>query len=103
MFSIDTPGGALFPLGILYATPRALKVLAKDGDENAVTSNLSTLLNRHATGDWGDLGRQDKEANDDAIRHGGRLLSSYTVKGTKLWIVTEADRSVTTVLLPEEY
>ena len=59
---------------------------------------------RHARGDWGDLCSEDKQANDDALQVGTRLLSAYrTDAGRKFWIITEADRSATTVLLPEEY
>jgi hypothetical protein len=102
MIKIDPPGGARFPLGDLLATPGALSALAADGDEQ-VTWNLATIVNRHAVGDWGDLCPEDRTANDDALKHGGRLLSAYIVSGKKLWLITEADRSATTVLLPEEY
>lgn len=63
------------------------------------------FLARHARGDWGDLCEEDKGANDTAYRCGeGRILSSYKTKtGEKIWIITEADRSATTILLPEEY
>lgn len=64
---------------------------------------LMRCLERHANQDWGDLCSEDKKANDDAVRHGGRVLSSYELRGDKLWIITEADRSVTTLLTPEEY
>lgn len=61
-------------------------------------------MRRHAKGDWGDLDVEDLQANDAALKSGGRLVSSYrTESGTKFWIITEADRSATTVLLPEEY
>lgn len=64
-----------------------------------------TALARHARGDWGDLCEVDKKANDDAAANGdGRLFSSYkTKRGTKFWVITEADRSLTTILLPDEY
>lgn len=59
---------------------------------------------RHAAGDWGDVCHEDKKANDEALIKGGRILSAYTTtKGVKFWIITEADRSVTTVLLPDDY
>lgn len=62
------------------------------------------LLTRHFNGDWGDLDDFDKEQNDIALKGGGRLLSAYEFPpDRKLWIITEADRSVTTMLLPEEY
>ena len=61
-------------------------------------------LVRHIAGDWGDVDEQDRSENELSLTHGFRLLSAYTLKtGTKIWIITEADRSVTTVLLPEEY
>ncbi|MFH1087675.1 MAG: hypothetical protein V1737_03720 [Chloroflexota bacterium] len=61
-------------------------------------------LKRHAAGDWGDLGEEDKQANDAALKDGSRLLSAYEQPGLpKVWIITEADRSATTVLFPEEY
>ena len=61
-------------------------------------------LDRHARGDWGDVCTQDRHANDAAVENGTRLLSAYdSTKGVRFWIITEADRSSTTVLLPEEY
>ncbi len=87
-----------FPLGQTVATPAALDALAKSGD------SAHALLARHATGDWGDLCEGDKQANDADLIHGGRLLSAYVLRdGTKLWIITEADRSATTLLLPSDY
>lgn len=88
----------LFPLGRVVATPRALKALEDGGDD------LHLLLGRHVSGDWGDVSRQSKAANTLALTTGERLLSSYrTAKGVKLWVFTEADRSSTCILLPEEY
>jgi hypothetical protein len=67
-------------------------------------SEMMQGLRRHARGDWGELDDEDRAANDVALKHGARLLSAYRTKaGTKFWIITEADRSATTVLLPEEY
>jgi hypothetical protein len=60
-------------------------------------------LRRHHAGDWGDVDDEDQTANDMAVMQGERLLSAYQCMGTKIWIITEADRSVTTFLLPEEY
>lgn len=60
-------------------------------------------IQRHRQGDWGDLCDFDRKANDDALKHGDRILSAYTIVGTKIWIITEWDRSITTVLFPEEY
>ena len=60
---------------------------------------------RHVCGDWGDLCDEDKEINEDALKYGGRLMSSYTFENTgeKIWIITEADRSATTILFPSDY
>lgn len=58
---------------------------------------------RHVRGDWGDLDEQDKQANDKALQDGSRILSAYGKGETKLWIITEADRSATTILRPDEY
>jgi hypothetical protein len=78
----------------------------------AITANASLRLSteeviaalcRHAAGDWGDLCPEDTLANDAALDHGGRLFSAYGQGETRFWIITEADRSVTTVLLPEDY
>ena len=86
----------LFSLGRVVATPGALALLANRRQDP------STFLLRHAQGDWGVLDDKDKQANDRALREGTRLLSAYELP-EKLWIVTEADRSATTLLLPEEY
>jgi hypothetical protein len=66
--------------------------------------SVQEALRRHATGDWGDLSPEDRQENDLSAREGFRILSAYTdTQGTKFWIITEADRSATTVLLPEDY
>jgi hypothetical protein len=89
---------SLFPLGHIVATPGAIAAL-KRAQQPAVC-----FLARHATGDWGELDPADTAENDYSLVHTFRLLSSYeTGAGEKLWIITEADRSVTTLLLPEEY
>ena len=86
----------LFPLGQMVMTPGV-----RDG---IPPSEMLRALRRHAGGDWGKLEPEDRQANDDALKNGGRLVSSYLAKnGTKFWIITESDRSATTVLLPEEY
>ena len=65
---------------------------------------ITSALSRHAYGDWGDVCEDDKKENDFSLEHGGRVLSVYRTKDhVKFWILTEADNSVTTVLLPEEY
>jgi hypothetical protein len=88
----------LFPLGRLIATPGALQAL-----EASAESTL-TYLTRHLHGDWGYLEEEDCKANERALTYGDRLFSSYKLQdGSKLWIITEADRSSTTILLPSEY
>ncbi len=89
---------ALFPLGQIVATPRALAALER------AKQPPTCFLARHATGDWGELEATDVAENEYSVAHGFRLLSSYqTDAGERLWIITEADRSATTLLLPEEY
>jgi hypothetical protein len=88
----------LFSLGQIVATPGALAAL-----ERAQQAPTCFLV-RHASGDWGELEPTDVAENQYSVAHGFRLLSSYqTNAGEKLWIITEADRSATTLLLPEEY
>lgn len=89
--------GPRFPLGQLVATPAVLAHL------NAHAVTPLSLLRRHVTGDWGEVGAEDQAENDRALMHGFRLLSRYTVVGEPVWIITEADRSVTTLLFPSEY
>ena len=87
-----------FPLGQIVATPGALAALEKFSEDP------DTFLTRHACGDWGDLSEEDRKENEFSLAHGLRLLSTYTLKnGDKLWIISEADRSSTTLLLPNEY
>jgi hypothetical protein len=85
------------PLGRIVATPGALEVLSEAGEDPL------GFLARHASGDWGELDPHDRRENERSLKHGWRLLSSYPVGGKTVWITTEADRSVTTILLPEEY
>ena len=88
----------LFPLGQVVATPGALAVL----DQAAV--NAAELLQRHLFGDWGNVPIEDAEENIRSVGSGWRILSSYQVgEDDRIWIITEADRSVTTLLLPDEY
>lgn len=88
----------LFTLGQTVATPGALEELIAAGQSPA------EFLDQHVRGRWGDLCEDDRQANDDAVRHGDRILSAYrTSQGVKIWIVTESDRSSTCILLPEEY
>lgn len=88
----------LFPLGQIVATPGALEAL----DRAAI--NAADLIQRHQSGDWGNVPSGDAEENLRSIENGWRILSSYALsENQNLWIITEADRSVTTLLLPEEY
>jgi len=87
-----------FSLGQVVATPGALKALEEAGQSPAF------FLEKHAAGDWGTVNDEDKRLNDEALVTGGRLLSAYkTLRGVRLWIITEADRSSTCCLLPSEY
>ena len=87
-----------FPLGQVVATPGALHTFARGEEE------YLPLLVRHARGDWGEVCAEDAGENDRALLLGGRLFSAYRLRdGTKIWIITEADRSSTCILLPEEY
>lgn len=87
----------LFPLGQIVATPGALNLLEREH----VTP--VDLLRRHCRGDWGELDDEDRHQNDISVRHGLRILSNYPVGADRIWIITEADRSVTTLLLPSDY
>ena len=84
-----------FPLGQVVITPNALEKLKSDDILNA--------LNRHVLGDWGELDDEDRQTNDEALQSGSRLLSAYRSGDTKFWIISEANREVTTVLLPKDY
>jgi hypothetical protein len=88
----------LFRLGQVVATPGALAALQEAGQDPL------TLLPRHQSGDWGEVPAEDKQENDFSVQQGFRILSAYTLStGVKLWLITEADRSATTFLLPAEY
>lgn len=87
---------ARFSLGRLVATPGALRAVDR--------GTVMDAIRRHVAGDWGEMGPEDKAANDEAVKSGGRILSRYmSAAGEPFWIITEADRSSTTVLLPDEY
>ena len=87
-----------FAPGRTVITPRALEALAQ------ARQHPGEFLSRHLNGDWGDLCEEDRQANAEALEQNLRLLSSYQTRtGRKLWIITEADRSATTILLPEDY
>lgn len=85
-----------FALGQMVATPNALAQLSQD--------EILIAISRHQSGDWGELDEHDRQQNEASLQQGLRLLSVYHASnGTKFWIITEADRSVTTVLMPEDY
>jgi hypothetical protein len=88
---------SLFSLGRIVATPGALNVLVMAGQEPG------ELLDRHQSGDWGDVPPADAAENRRSLRYGWRILSSYQVGSCRIWIITEADRSSTCLLLPEDY
>ena len=95
---MSAPDGsiALFRLGHIVATPNALGKLTQQ--------DVLTAIQRHQAGDWGDVDNHDRQANDRALTDGTRLFSVYhSKKQFKFWVITEADRSVTTVLMPEDY
>ncbi len=87
-----------FPLGRLLATPGALEAL------NESMESFWRYVTRHSNGDWGDVSQADKAENELSLKEGFRLLSAYALKnGQRIWIITEADRSATTILTPKEY
>jgi hypothetical protein len=90
------PTEGTFALGRVVLTPGALG-MATSG------VNVGQYLGRHCQGDWGDLSESDKSANDFAVSRDLRIFSAYETAGGLLWVITEADRSVTTFLLPSEY
>ena len=88
--------GSLFPLGRV--------VITRPAHETLDPEDVLRCLYRHASGDWGDLCETDRRENELSLTEGFRLLSAYADRhGTRLWIITEADRSATTILLPEDY
>ena len=93
MLEINPP---LFTMGRIVATSNAINTISQ--------SDIFIGLHRHQTGDWGDVCDEDRQTNDLALVDGTRLLSVYhSGSGNKFWIITESDRSSTTVLLPEDY
>jgi hypothetical protein len=86
---------ALFPLGQIVATPGALVDFGP--------ALIAECLSRHASGDWGDLDVHDRQANKQALAHGTRIFSAYETSAGRCWIITEADRSSTCILRPEDY
>ncbi|MBY0513935.1 MAG: hypothetical protein K2P78_08495 [Gemmataceae bacterium] len=95
---MSATGSPLFPLGRLTATPGAIDALAATGQAP------TEFLRRHQSGDYACVDDDDKKANDAAVRCGERVFSAYLLSdGTKLWCITDADRSSTTILLPDDY
>lgn len=96
--SVDTDLTPLFALGQICATPGALELL-QENKQNPVD-----FVTRHTFGDWSEMDPEDQQSNREAVQYGSRVFSSYsTADGKKIWVITEADRSVTTLLLPSEY
>ena len=94
----DISQAAKFPLGNLYITPGAQEAI------EAADQTFFTFVNRHQSGDWGDVPPEDAKENEFSVGKDLRILSSYqTNRNERLWVITEADRSATTVLLPSEY
>ena len=97
------PNNPRFDLGQVVATPGAIQAL-EDANQSA-----AELITRHINGDWGEVDQEDRQANEDAIKDGSRILSAYVLSsGEKLWIITEAQdddgkRASTCLLLPDEY
>jgi hypothetical protein len=87
---------ALFRVGRIVATPNVLSRISND--------DVLAGIRRHQSGDWGEVCKSDRQQNEVSLQNGSRLLSAYRAgNGTKFWVITEADRSATTVLLPEDY
>ncbi len=101
--TVDGDTESLFPLGACVATPGAIRALSDGGGD--WRTNAAAYLARHQRGDWGDAPPEDTRENELSIREGFRILSSYRVGvgSGRVWIITEADRSSTTILLPDEY
>ena len=98
MIAPRKPNEPKFPLGRVVATPEALDKLAESSE------NAAKFLRQHQLGCWGEICSDDAEANEQALEDGDRILSVYhTAKGRKIYVITEADRSSTCILLPEEY
>lgn len=95
--SPNQPPQPLFRLGHIVATRGVLTHFEHHGIA------ADSFLRRHVTGDWGDVPSEDAKSNWLAVRHGSRILSSFEVAGQRIWVITEADRAVTTLLFPSEY
>lgn len=88
---------ALFTLGKTLATPAARDELSE------LNYSPLDLLRRHMSGDWAEMDEEDQKSNREAVTEGSRIFSAYIIQGAKFWVITEADRSSTTILLPSEY
>jgi hypothetical protein len=96
---IFIPRNRLFTLGRIYVTQGAAETFQRRD-----VPFIGDIIARHATGDWGDMDSHDKAQNNAAVKHGGRIFSAYQLTDDiRVWVITEADRSSTTVLLPSEY
>jgi hypothetical protein len=93
--------GALFDTGQILITPQARDVLHQL-QSNVCHVDAWQFIKEHVTGEWGDIPEEDRRANNLALRTGGRLMSVFLVSGIVFWVITEADRSATTILLPTE-
>lgn len=93
----NEPSHPLFPLGQIVATPGVLNHL----DEHSI--NPVPYIRRHQCGDWGDVPPEDASENHFSVLNRLRVLSAYKIAGERVWIITEADRSATTLLFPSEY
>lgn len=92
----------LFPLGQIVATPAALDVVSRRAERDSEFT-VGSLIRRHHAGDWGDIDAHDQKVNADALKYGNRLMSVYGEGRDRLYVITEADRSITTVLTPADY
>ena len=93
----------LFPLGRIVMTAN-LQGQLQEASPEVWEHELQSLIARHASGDWGDLDEEDKQENHLSLQRGFRVFSAYiTNSGIQVWIITEADRTVTTALLPQDY
>jgi hypothetical protein len=93
----------LFPLGRIVMTTN-LQGKLQEANPEGWEEELRGFITRHASGDWGDIADEDKRENELSVRQGFRTFSAYTTKsGIRVWVITEADRSVTTALLPQDY
>ena len=89
-----------FPLGQIVATAG---VAARMEEYPTFQTGVMQSLHRHSQCDWGDMDAEDCQTNEAALVYGSRVMSDYTIDGIRIWIITEADRSATTILFPDEY